>query len=80
MPTVTGNPWLFRGNLGPISDFIKDAGKKKEMDVAVRVHLDKAYLTVKTTKKTSHLSFKENKQNSDFKHFLFKWKRAPSHI
>lgn len=46
MPTVTGNPWLFRGNLGPISDFIKDAGKKKEMDVAVRVHLDKAYLTM----------------------------------
>ena len=46
MPTVIGNPWLFRGNLIPISDLILDDMKKKEMKVAVQVHLDKAYLTV----------------------------------
>jgi len=45
MPTVTGNPWLFRGNLKPIYELIPDEGTKKEMKLAVQVHLDKAYLT-----------------------------------
>jgi len=45
MPTVMGNPWLFRGNLKPIYELIQDEGTKKEMKLAVQVHLDKAYLT-----------------------------------
>ena len=46
MPTVMENPWLFRGNLMPIHELITDGTKKKEMKLAVQVHLDKAYLTV----------------------------------
>jgi len=45
MPTVMENPWLFRGNLMPIHELITDGTKKKEMKLAVQVHLDKAYLT-----------------------------------
>jgi len=50
MPTVIGNPWLFRGNLVPIYEIMQDAEKKKQMKLAVQVHLDKAYL--KHLKKT----------------------------
>ena len=46
MPTVIGNPWLFRGNLKPIHELIEDKTKQMEMKLAVQVHLDKAYLTV----------------------------------
>lgn len=46
MPTVIGNPWLFRGNLKPIHELIEDKTKQTEMKLAVQVHLDKAYLTV----------------------------------
>ena len=46
MPTVIGNPWLFRGNLVPIYEIMQDAEKKKQMKLAVQVHLDKAYLKV----------------------------------
>ena len=46
MPTVIGNPWLFRGDLVPIYELFEDEGKKKDMKLAVQVHLDKAYLTV----------------------------------
>jgi len=45
MPTVMGNPWLFRGNLKPIYELIQEEATKKEMKLAVQVHLDKAYLT-----------------------------------
>jgi len=45
MPTVIGDPWLFRGNLKPIYELIPDATKKNDMKLAVQVHLDKAYLT-----------------------------------
>jgi len=45
MPTVIGNPWLFRGDLVPIYELFEDEGKKKDMKLAVQVHLDKAYLT-----------------------------------
>ena len=47
MPTVIGDPWLFRGNLKPIYELIPDATKKNDMKLAVQVHLDKAYLTVR---------------------------------
>ena len=46
MPTVSQNPWLFRGNLKPIHELIEDKTKQMEMKLAVQVHLDKAYLTV----------------------------------
>jgi len=45
MPTVIGDPWLFRGNLKPIHELISDPAKKTNMKLAVQVHLDKAYLT-----------------------------------
>lgn len=44
MPTVIGNPWLFRGNLKPIHELIADKDKSDNMKLAVQVHLDKAYL------------------------------------
>jgi len=44
MPTVIGNPWLFRGNLVPLYELFQDQTQKKEMKLAVQVHLDKAYL------------------------------------
>ena len=47
MPTVIGDPWLFRGNLKPIYELISNATKKTNMKLAVQVHLDKAYLTVR---------------------------------
>jgi len=43
-PTIIGNPWLFRGNLVPIYEIMEYEAKKKEMKMAVQVHLDKAYL------------------------------------
>ena len=47
MPTVIKDPWLFRGNLKPIYELISNATKKTNMKLAVQVHLDKAYLTVR---------------------------------
>ena len=46
MPTIIKDPWLFRGNLKPIYELILDESKKREMKLAVQVHLDKAYLVV----------------------------------
>jgi len=50
-PTVAENPWLFGGKLSPLTDLLGDdvGGKKKAMERAVQVHLDKAYL--KSTKR-----------------------------
>ena len=43
-PTVAENPWLFGGKLLPLTDLFGDGGKKKAMERAVEVHLDKARL------------------------------------
>ncbi|CAG0903510.1 unnamed protein product [Darwinula stevensoni] len=44
-PTVSGNPWLFSGELAPISSLIQDANKRASMELAVTNHLLLAYLT-----------------------------------
>ena len=41
---MAGNPWLFGGELAPLSDLIDDPNKKASMERAVQVHLDRAYL------------------------------------
>ncbi|XP_064650343.1 perivitellin-2 67 kDa subunit-like [Lineus longissimus] len=42
--SVKNNPWLFGGQLAPITNLISDAGKKAAMMKAVTVHMDKAFL------------------------------------
>ena len=44
--TVAANPWLFRGQLRPIYELVKDEQKKRQLSLATQAHLDKAYLKV----------------------------------
>ena len=42
--TVPENPWLYKGRLVRVSEFIKEASKRRGMERAIEVHLDKARL------------------------------------
>ena len=42
--TVPENPWVFGGQLKPISAFFKDPIKKDDMDTAIREYLNSTWL------------------------------------
>ncbi|XP_059154870.1 perivitellin-2 67 kDa subunit-like [Physella acuta] len=44
LPTVENDPWLFSGNLKPISDLIRNSTKKSSVIQAVERHLIRNYL------------------------------------
>lgn len=43
-PTVAKNPWVFSGQLVPLSDLIADSSKKESMKKATQIYVDLAYL------------------------------------
>ena len=50
-PSVEKNPWIYKGQITPIYEVVKDETIKKELRIATQAHLDEAYLEASPMRK-----------------------------